>query len=125
MYAAGNAEVALFWARAGYLFGSLIPAAVFHFATTLGTRRKAYRLPVLLFWLGCAGVGLLGLFSKLLIPSVRRYAWGYYPAGRPFGGLLVLCFSGIIIASIHIFWRMYRDAEGKGRERAGALLLAF
>jgi len=125
MYAAGNAEVAHFWARAGYLFGALIPAAVFHFATTLSARRKGYRLPVLLFWLGCAGVGLLGLFSKLLIPSVRRYAWGYYPAGRPFGGLLVLCFTAIIIASIHIFWRMYRDAEGNGRERAGALLLAF
>jgi diguanylate cyclase (GGDEF)-like protein/PAS domain S-box-containing protein len=125
MYAAREPAVALFWARTGYVFGALIPAAVFHFATTLVARRQPYRLPTALFWLGCMAAGAAGFFTDWLIPGVRRYPWGYYPAGRPIAGLIVLCFAGIIIASVHVFWRMYRSAEGPGRERAGALLLAF
>jgi len=125
MYAAQEADVALLWARAGYVFGALIPAAVFHFATTLVPRPKGYRWPVAVFWTFCAGVGVAGFATSLLIPRVRLFVWGFYPAGRPVGGVIVLCFAAIIIASIHIFWRMYRSAEGAGRERAGALLLAF
>jgi PAS domain S-box-containing protein len=125
MYAAEAADVALLWARTGYVFGALIPAAVFHFATTLVAQPKAYRWVVALFWSFCACVGVAGFATNLLIPRVRLFVWGFYPVGRPFGGLIVLGFSAIIIASIHIFWRMYRSAEGAGRERAGALLLAF
>ena len=125
MYAAGDPRIAVIWARTGFLFAALMPAAVFHFATTLVARHKPYVLPARLFWLACAVAGLLGFLTERLIPSVRRFAWGHYPLGRPIGGLIVLCFSGIVIASIHIFWRMYRRAEGPARERAGALLLAF
>jgi len=125
MYAARDAGLALQWARTGYLFAALVPAAVFHFATTLVVRRKPYRLPAALFWVACGVAGVLGFFTDSLIPAVRLFAWGYYPLGRPAGGLIVLCFAGIIISSIHIFWRMHRRAEGPARERAGALLLAF
>ena len=125
MYAAADPAVALVWARTGYAFAALIPAAVFHFATTLVARRSSYRLPIVLFWTGCAAAALAGIGTNLLIPRVRLFPWGFYPAGRPFGGLIVLCFAGIIIAAIHVFWRMYRTAEGAGRERAGGLLLAF
>ncbi len=125
MYAVRDAATALAWARLGYLFGALIPAAVFHFAARLVATRNHYRLEVALAWLGCATVGILGVATSQLIPSVRRFPWGYYPVGRPFGGLIVFFFSAIIIGSIHLFWRTYRSAEGKARERAGALLLAF
>ena len=125
MYAAREPATALLWARSGYVFGALIPAAVFHFATTLVPRRTAYRFPVAVFWIAYTTVGLIGFTTNLLIPNVRLFVWGFYPAGRPMGGLIVLCFSAIIIASIHLFWGMYRSAEGAGRERAGALLLAF
>jgi diguanylate cyclase (GGDEF)-like protein/PAS domain S-box-containing protein len=125
MYAARDAAIALAWARIGYLFGALIPAAVFHFAARLVASRNHYRLEVALAWLGCATVGVVGLTTAQVIPSVRHYPWGYYPSGRPFGGLIVFFFSAIIIASMHLFWRTYRSAEGKARERAGALLLAF
>jgi diguanylate cyclase (GGDEF)-like protein/PAS domain S-box-containing protein len=125
MYATVDQRVALSWARAGYLFAALLPAAIFHFATTLTARRKPYTLPLALFWTACAIAGLAGALTDLLIPQVRRFSWGHYPVGRPVGGLIVLCFAGIIIASIQVFWRMYRRAEGPARERAGALLLAF
>ena len=125
MYAALDVRLALQWARTGYLFAAFLPAAVFHFATTLVTRRKPHRLAIMLFWIACGVAGLLGFLTDSLIPTVRRYSWGYYPLGRPFSGVIVLCFAGIIISSIHIFWRMHRRAEGPARERAGALLLAF
>jgi diguanylate cyclase (GGDEF)-like protein/PAS domain S-box-containing protein len=125
MYASRDTRLALQWARTGYLFAAFLPAAVFHFATTLVAKRKPYRLPAALFWVACGVAGLLGFLTDTLIPTVRHFAWGYYPLGRPIGGLIVLCFAGIIFASIHIFWRMHRRAEGPARERAGALLLAF
>jgi len=125
MYASRNATAALVWARTGFFFAALLPAAVFHFATTLVARRAPYRLPAALFWTACAAAALVGLLTDRLVPAVRLFPWGYYPVGRPFAGLIVLCFAGIIIASIHIFWRMHRRAEGPARERAGALLLAF
>ncbi|HKR62676.1 MAG TPA: PAS domain S-box protein [Thermoanaerobaculia bacterium] len=125
MYASRDAATALPWARLGYCFGALIPAAVFHLAARLVARKKEYRAAVALFWIGCATAGLLGLLTDFLIPNVRHYAWGFYPAGRPRGGIIVLFFSAIIIAAIQLFWRTYRNAEGKARERAGALLLAF
>jgi diguanylate cyclase (GGDEF)-like protein/PAS domain S-box-containing protein len=125
MYAAQDAATALGWARIGYMFAALVPAAVLHLAARLVARKKEYRLGVALAWIACAAAGLVGLLTDWLIPSVRRFAWGHYPAGRPFGGLIVLLFAAIIIAAIHLFWRTYRNAEGKARERAGALLLAF
>jgi diguanylate cyclase (GGDEF)-like protein/PAS domain S-box-containing protein len=125
MYAARDVRAAVVWARTGYFFGALLPAAVFHFATTLVARRAPYRLPAALFWIACATAGVIGLATDRLIPTVRSFPWGYYPIGRPFGGLIVLCFAGIIFSSIHVFWRMHRRAEGPARERAGALLLAF
>jgi diguanylate cyclase (GGDEF)-like protein/PAS domain S-box-containing protein len=125
MYGATDPAVALLWARLGYVFGSLIPAAVFHFAAVFVGRRRQYTLPIFLFWAGCGGVAVLGFMTDMMIPAMRRFAWGYYPAGRPMGGVIILGFVAIIAASMHLFWRTYRDAEGKARERAGALLIAF
>jgi diguanylate cyclase (GGDEF)-like protein/PAS domain S-box-containing protein len=125
MYAALDPAVALFWARSGYVFGALIPAAVFHFAADLVGRRRYYTMPAALFWTAGAGIAAVGLTTDALIPSVRHYSWGFYPAGRPFGGLIVLCFAAILIVSAQLFLRAYRGSEGKAHERAGALLLAF
>jgi diguanylate cyclase (GGDEF)-like protein/PAS domain S-box-containing protein len=123
MYASREPEIALGWARTGYIFGALVPAAVYHFANALAARRSQARIPVAICWLVSGIIALAG--AGLLMHGVRRYSWGFYPTGRPLGGLIVLWFAVVIIASIHVFWRMYRGAEGRNRERAGALLLAF
>jgi diguanylate cyclase (GGDEF)-like protein/PAS domain S-box-containing protein len=125
MYAADAAATALVWARLAFLFGGLVPPALFDFAATLVDQRKRFQLALACSWIFCAAVGVLGLFSNILMPAVHKYAWGYYAAGRPLGGLVLLAFSGMLIAAIHILWRSYRDAEGTSRERYGALLLAF
>ena len=125
MFASTRADVALLWARIAYAFGAMTPAAVFHFAVEYVGSRRSHRTLVALFWLGCGGVALLGSLTGALIPSVIQYSWGYYAHGRPYGGIIVLGFTVIIAMSMHLFWRLYRASEGKAKERAGALLLAF
>ena len=125
MYAALRPDVALVWARTGFALGALIPAALFHFAVDYVGRRRRHRLTVPLIWIGCAAVGVTGALTGQLIPAVRRFAWGYYAAGKPHGGAIVLGFAAIIVASVHLFRTVYRTSEGKAKERAGLLLLAF
>jgi len=125
MYASQDARTALVWARLGYFCGALVPVALFDFATTLVVQRKRFRIAIACAWIFSGAVALTGLFTTLLIPAVQRYSWGYYAVGRPQGGIIVLGFSGILIAAIHVFWRTYRETEGEAHERAGALLLAF
>ena len=124
MFASSSASTAIVWARVAHLFGALIPAAVFHFATRLDGR-GTYRIRLAIFWTGCAAIAGTGLFTNILISSVRRFSWGFYPVASPFGGLFVVFLSATIISAIYVFWTMYRRAEGRERERAGALLLAI
>ena len=66
-----DAAVALRWARVGYLFAALIPAAIFHFATTLAQRRRRDRTIRRLFWVVSVSIGFTAAFTNLLIPDVR------------------------------------------------------
>ncbi len=125
MYATHDRHIALAWARIGYVFSALIPAAVFHFATTLVPHSKRTRAVAKLCWLLSVTFAIFGYATDRLIPTVRKFAWGYYPNGRPFYGVIIVIFSAMVIGAIHLLLNTYRSAEGKGRERAGALLLAF
>lgn len=125
MYATHDRHIALAWARIGYVFSALIPAAVFHFATTLVPHSKRTRAVAKLCWLLSVTFAIFGFATDRLIPTVRKFAWGYYPNGRPFYGVIIVIFSAMVIGAIHLLLNTYRSAEGKGRERAGALLLAF
>ena len=123
MYASREAHIAFIWARAGFACGVLIPAAVFHFAAYLAARRR-YQSGVAAAWLICVAVAVIGLASGQIIGGVRRFSWGYYPASRPAAAAMLILVAAIMVAGIHLFWRAYRDGDGKGRERSGALLLA-
>jgi diguanylate cyclase (GGDEF)-like protein/PAS domain S-box-containing protein len=125
MYAANDAALALRWARVGYLFAALLPAAIFHFATTLAQRRRRDRTIRYFFWAVSVAIGLTAAFSNILIPDVRVTPWGFYPIAVLYGGLTLIPFLAMMLATVHLLWQTYRGAEGHGRERAGALLLAF
>ncbi|MEO8382270.1 MAG: PAS domain S-box protein [Acidobacteriota bacterium] len=124
MYAARGPGLALVWARTGTAFGVLIAAAVFHFAAYLLAKRRRYRLAVAGAWIVCAVIAFLAVATDRVLAGVRHFSWGYYPSSRPAAAGVVVLVAGIIVAGIHLFWRAYRDADGKGRERSGALLLA-
>jgi diguanylate cyclase (GGDEF)-like protein/PAS domain S-box-containing protein len=124
MYASREAAVAVVWARIGYAFGVLIPAAMFHFATRLIGRDRRYRGVVAGFWATSAALAVIGITTTIIASGVRRFRWGFYPDSHPVAAIVVVIVAAMMVASIHLFWRAYRDAEGKSRERGGALLMA-
>ena len=124
MYASRSAEVAHSWARLGYAFAVTIPAAMFHFAARLVGRDRRYRLLIALFWLTSAVLAVIGVLTNFVAAGVRRFSWGFYPHSRPAAAVVFAIVAAMMVASFHLFWRAYRDPEGKSRERGAALLLA-
>ena len=124
MYASVGAVVALTWARIGHAFGALIAAAIFHFAARLLASERRYRIPVAVAWLASIAAAAVGLSTNAIIGGVRRFAWGWYPRSQPAAMLILALTAAILAAGVLLFWRAWRDADGKGRERGGTLLLA-
>ncbi|HUR79126.1 MAG TPA: PAS domain S-box protein, partial [Thermoanaerobaculia bacterium] len=124
MYAAVDAGIAMPWARLGHACGVLISAAALHFAWRLLGSDRRYRTAVVFAWIASAGAALLGLFTNITLAGVRQFAWGWYPRSQPLANVVLLLVAAIMIATIHLFWRAYRDTDGHGRERGSALLLA-
>ena len=123
MYGSREAAVALVWARTGYAFGVMISAAVFHFAArVLGSERR-YRVAIAAAWLASAAVALAGVATERVFGGVRHFSWGWYPRSQDAAIFVLVLVAAIMVAGIHLFWRAYRDADGKGRERGGTLLL--
>ena len=124
MYAAVDEQTAIPWARLGVACGVMITAAAMHFAARLLGSERRYRTAVTFAWLARAVAALVGLFTDITFAGVRQFAWGWYPRSQPVAIVVVMLVAAIMIASIHLFWTAYRDTDGKGRERGGALLLA-
>ena len=124
MYASRDAAVAVIWARAGYAFGVLISAAIFHFAARFLAGERRYRVPIAVAWTASFAVAVAGVATEWVIDGVRRFSWGWYPRSQQAATFVLLVVGTIMVAGIHLFWRAYRDVEGKGRERGSVLLLA-
>ena len=125
MYAAPDAATATLLARIGHVFSSFIPAAVYHFAANYVGRGRVLRPFARAFWVLCAFVAIIGTTTDAFMPSVRKYAWGWYPAGKLVNLIWVLALMAITIAAIRLLWTAYSDSDGRLRERNGAMLLAF
>ena len=81
MYASNSAEQALAWARVAAFFSSLLPAAIFHFATAYLGRRSDLRSAVIFSWSFCFMAGTLLAATPYFVPGVYRYSWGFYTHG--------------------------------------------
>src|SRR5213076_3625404 len=79
MYASIRVEEAVVWARVGNFAAALIAPAIFHFAAVYIGRERALRRVIAASWTICTILGAAST-SPLLIPTVRRYWWGFYPA---------------------------------------------
>jgi diguanylate cyclase (GGDEF)-like protein/PAS domain S-box-containing protein len=123
MYASDTGDVAFFWARVGYAFGVLIPAAMYQFAARLfgNVRQRAFAAGA---WVVCGVLAAFGFATDSVLFGVREFRWGFFPVSRPAVAAVMTVVGIVMVGAIHIFWRAYRDAGGKGRERSGMLLLA-
>ncbi|HET9495075.1 MAG TPA: PAS domain S-box protein, partial [Chloroflexia bacterium] len=126
MYVSADEQVALFWARAGYLGVPFIASATHTFASSV---LKYYRPParlVLLSWTLMGAASLGAAWDNVLIVEMRRYSWGYYPIFGWLGALFVLVFCGILVASLLRFWLEFRRSPpSRHRRRISWLMVAF
>jgi diguanylate cyclase (GGDEF)-like protein/PAS domain S-box-containing protein len=124
MYASRSADVAVFWARAGNLAAALIAPAVFHFAAAYIGRERPLRRVIAVSWTLCAILGALSA-TAALIPAVHHFPWGFYPAPSLFLAPAVLIYAGVLGNGLRLVWTAFRDSEGRARERALMLVVAF
>ncbi len=126
MYAASDATVALWWARAGYLPVSFLVPAAFEFVSEhFGRRHHSIRVFGPLIWIAFGALGVLASITSLFVPAVRQYEWGFYPVATGRTVLLVALDAAVIIPMVLLLLQAYRRSEGKAQQRAGTLLLAF
>lgn len=127
MYSAKTAEVALFWARLGYLGVALIPSTCYDFAIRVTSLEERYRQTSLLFWALSAFFLTTAIFSDRFIFSMRLYFWGYYPQYGPLGSLFLIFFSVVILLSLRVYFRSWRreDPNTLAEKRAKMFFIAF
>ena len=124
MYASTNADAALMWARLGNFFAALVAPAIFHFAAIYVGRARALRNVIAASWALCAILGILSTTS-LLIPSVQRFAWGFYPKPSLYLAPAVVIYIGTLGNGVRLLFAARSASEGRARERASMLLVAF
>ena len=126
MYVANDEQVALFWARAGYLGVPFIASATYTFASSVLRRYRPSGRLVLLNWVLMGGAALAASWNDLLIVEMRPHTWGYYPIYGWFGVLFILVFCGILVDSLMRFWLEYRQAPpSRYKRRIRWLMVAF
>jgi PAS domain S-box-containing protein len=126
MYCARDEAVAVWWARLRYLGIPFIPSTIYLFsAVAMGiyARRKRLIWAALLL---SALFSVAAIGSDVLVTSVHRYWWGYYPRHGWLGIPLLVFFLGLVLANLRDYWVEYRKAApGTHKLRLRALFAAF
>lgn len=127
MYCATNPQLALWWAKAGYLGVPMIPAAVYQFTTAVLKLNGRYHRSIRLSWLIFGAISLVALTTDLLIPRVRHFWWGYYPQYGALSVPFITAFFVLMLASLRLYLVAYQKSKPSStqRQRAGTFLLAF
>jgi PAS domain S-box-containing protein len=114
------------WAKIAIAAVCLLPAAIYDFTATalrVGRRRET---AIQAIWGVGAVFAILTLTTSLIVESVERHPWGFYPAAGKLLPLFLLFFVGVLIAQLVEGvkeWR--REGDSKRKKRIARLLLAF
>ncbi len=104
-----NYQLALFWARIGYVGVVFIPVFTYHYIVTfLELRRKASTIPFMYF------LGICFLFisrTDLFLHSGYTYFWGYYPKAGPLYIFFVLFFAWIFLRVVALLYFGLRHSK--------------
>ncbi|MCG3110867.1 MAG: PAS domain S-box protein [Candidatus Manganitrophus sp. SB1] len=126
MYSAVAEEVALVWAKAGYLAVTFLPSLIYDFSIVslhLEYQRRVWRR---ISWSFSALFALAVLLSDLLVGGVYAYWWGYYPKVAWLSIPFLLFFFGIMFLSLWEYDGQFRNAvPSVHRERTKSFLKAF
>jgi diguanylate cyclase (GGDEF)-like protein/PAS domain S-box-containing protein len=126
LYSTADAARALAWARLAYLGVPIIPSAVYHFTVDFLRIHRRRRFAVINAYVIGATFAGIAVFTDLLIPSVTRYWWGFYPRYRvSFSIPFLIFFFGYLGASFVELFLMLNTARGVERKRIHLLLTGF
>jgi hypothetical protein len=123
MYLARDSEVALWRGRAAYLGVPFIAPPIYHFTAAVLRSYEQRKVVVWASWTGAALVAGSAVATTRVIPAVSRHAWGFYPTYGPAAYAFLLCFLGLMGATLWQYWKAYRTATGAQRERIRWLLI--
>lgn len=117
MYAAAGEEVALWWAKAAYVFVPFIAPAIYHFTAVALEIYSRCRRWVWIGWTLGAAFAAVTLATDALISGLYHYWWGYYPRYGWLSGPYLTFFFGIMVANLRNYWLAYRESPRGARPR--------
>ncbi|HEY2323098.1 MAG TPA: ATP-binding protein [Thermoanaerobaculia bacterium] len=122
MFASGSSAAAKI-ALAGV---ALLPAAIYDFTATalrVGRRRETALRAV---WGASSLFAIVALATSLMVGSVEKHDWGYYPLAGKLLPLFLIFFVGVLVAQlVEGIKEWQREADAKRKKRIARLLLAF
>lgn len=126
MYCAVGEEIALVWAKVGYLAVTFLPSLIYDFSMVflhLDRQRRMWRRISWCF----SGLFALSIFlSDLLVEGVYHYWWGYYPKVGWLSVPFLIFFFVMMFLSLWEYDGQFRNAvPGVHRERTKSFLKAF
>ena len=127
MYSAIDVQLAMWWAKVGYVGIAFIPPAVFHFSSLIAQDYERVRRRVLASWMISSVFITLIITTDIQFSSLYHYGFGFYPESRKTGLPFLLYFFGVMIFSLRSFLAWFR-AKPKGSAqytRAKIFFLAF
>ena len=123
-FVAGDAALAVAFARAALASACVVPAAVFHFAAVYTKRSRRLAGVVAACWIFCAAVAVAALFTPLIIPGVHQYSWGFYGRTSVADLVWIALFVAMLVASIRLIARLAKEDDPLTRAGARAIVVA-
>jgi diguanylate cyclase (GGDEF)-like protein/PAS domain S-box-containing protein len=100
MHAARFAPSAMGWGRGGMIFIALLAPAVYHFTVVLLRISQRRRLAIVNAWVVGAGFATLIAPTDLVIASVQRWSWGFYPKFGVMGSFFILFVATVLAGAV-------------------------
>jgi PAS domain S-box-containing protein len=111
LYAADNAEVAFWWAKAGYVGIAFVPAIVSGYISSIvqDDANAKIRLPI--YWSLSVIFLILILSTDMQFSTLRQYSWGYYPRYGLTSLPFILFFFWVVLESLYRLFKAYQNIE--------------
>src|SRR5437867_4457445 len=108
VYSSAGPDIALRWARAGYLGVPFIAPATYLFTVVVLRIYRQYRVVVWAGWILAVLFSAAALWTDALFDGVKEYSWGYYAKYNWLGAPFILFFFSMLAASMWHYWTEYK-----------------
>ena len=126
LYVAADERTALIWARIGSASLPFMAPALYQFVASILQTANHRRIIAGLGWLVAAQFAILTLTTDMIVNSVRRFTWGFYPNYNTVARIMLpLFFAGLFAAAAFEIVRAYPGSKGTERKRIRLFAIAL